>query len=146
MMAKTSLEIFRGDQVEVHGKPTSVNWLVKTVLKWFGPFETRVDTGVRCTQFNIERDEEGEILSMKQCNGRLQNVYPLIEIRGVGFKKVFANTNSGLRVGTVRYVSCNLPSCHSWGEHVLVSIEDDKKLKKAYRNQTSTWKYGRKKR
>lgn len=107
----------------IHGKPTKLSWLLNTLLQWFGPFDTVVDTGKPC--------------SMPGCKGRLVHVYEVVEVNGTLHKIVFTRTNQGdRRVATKCYDSCTLPSCELWGEWTLVRVDEDAKLKKAYKRKT----------
>jgi len=120
-------ELSMTESIDVHGKETPVRWLLNTVLQWFGPFDTVVDTGLPC--------------SMPGCNGRLVHVYEIVEVRGIAHKVVFTRTNKDRRVATKCYDSCTVPSCELWGEWTLVRLDDDKKLKQAYKRKTKTWRY-----
>lgn len=113
--------------VSIHGRRTSIQWLCDVLLKWFGPFDTRVDTGLPCV--------------VQGCKGRLQHVYEVVEIDGVVHKVVFTKTHGKRRVSAKVYDSCSLPSCPDYGDWVLAGIENDKALAKAYKKQTRAWKY-----
>jgi len=118
-------------KIDVHGRPTSLRWLISRYflkMKWFGPMDTRVDTGLPC--------------AASGCNGRLIHVYECVEIEGEQHKVVFTKTNNNnRRVATKCHDSCTLPSCPNWGEWVLVSVRKDEKLAKAYKKQTRSWRY-----
>lgn len=115
------------DEILIHNKPTSKQWLVDTVLQWFGPFHTAVDTGTPC-------HEPG-------CKGRLVHVYQTVEIMGKPYKTVFTRTNlkSGRRVAAQVHDSCTLPSCPMWGEWTTVQLKKNEEQAKAYRAQRAKW-------
>ena len=115
------------ENITIHGKPTRLSWLLDTVLQWFGPFDTVVDTGKPC--------------SMPGCKGRLVHVYEIIEVRGIPHKVVFTKTKNGRRVATKCHDSCTVPSCELWGEWTMVRLEDDVKLKNAYKRKTKAWRF-----
>lgn len=116
------------ESVQIHGKPTKVSWLMKIVLKWFGPFHTRVKTGLPCTEAG--------------CKGELTHVYTVVECFDTPFHGVWTMTNDGNRKSmTWRQDSCTLPSCKLWGELVMHEVESDSDLGRAYKKQTRTWRY-----
>lgn len=119
------------EEVEIHGRATSTHWLVNYLLQWFGPFETRVKTGKKC--------------AVRGCKGELTHVYATSEIHGKPYKHVFTYTNEGRRVQTWCRDSCTVPSCENWGEFVAYELDYHEEQAKAYRKQTRTWKFNKKK-
>ena len=133
-LKERGIEMNAEDEVLIHNKPTSLQWLINNVLQWFGPFHTVVDTGTPC-------HETG-------CNGRLVHVYQTVEIEGKPYKTVFTKTNrkGGRRVATQVHDSCTVPSCPMWGEWTLVQLEKNEQHAKAYRAQRAQWlAWGRRK-
>jgi hypothetical protein len=115
------------EEIVIHGKPTRLTWLLDTVLQWFGPFGTVVDTKLKC--------------SYPGCRGRLVHIYETVEVRGVPHKVVFTKTTNGRRVSAKVMDSCTVPSCPMHGEWTLARIENDKKLSAAYKRKTKAWRY-----
>lgn len=117
------IERLKGGAVKVDRQ-----WLLDSVLQWFGPFGTVVRTGHRC-------DAPG-------CKGELVHVYETTEVQGKPHKTCFTQTNNGRkRTSSKVYDSCTVPSCKMWGEFTIELLDQHEEQAKAYRKQSRTWKF-----
>lgn len=126
-MARTAFVDVENETVLVHGRPTSLRWLMNKVLNWFGPYGEPVNTNLPC--------------AAPGCKGNLIHVHELAWVRDVPHKVVFTKTNVNRRVSTKVHDSCSVPSCPNWGEFVMVALEEDDKLAKQAKKRMRAWRY-----